>query len=307
MNRQLTREDLLKMYQQEASDNRDRKQAEKQQKVIEERQALDRLNREIEQEKRMIQNTKMQRMHEQMEEYKEMQLKKQMERENNGRRFTKGESQGTFKIGGENREIKRRNYDDISNVNNTLALTRDDRGTQQRGKSQGIGIGRGVNNNFNIINHTTSNFENYSGQNNHLRVNNVNNINYGLGSGSALAKNNYDMNNNINLGGPNNKEVEGIENLENFPYAIEVNKQNENVDIQPQKGANEEAEFQKYYEEYLKQKMKEENDNDGKENIQSYSNIHINNSEIPTTLKEYEAYREKNMNNVSLYLHDLFI
>lgn len=311
MNRQYSRDGLLKMYQQEASDNRDKKAQEKQSRLMEERVALDALNREIEQEKRTQYNSKMQRMNERMEEYNHMLQKKQFEKEENRNRKKGKDDLGTFKIGGENREIRKKNYDEVSN-NLVLNPMRENvqmgsrgrnettSGAQVRGKSQG----------FNIINHTA-----YDSMPK-MSYGRVNNMMNGENERTGNMSNNMQnimQNNNFNQVTSDrnqmNREVEGIENLENFPYSREIGKerierggereqpnypqreqtvQREEPSYSNPNPEYDEAEFQKYYEEYMRQKMREE---EMAAAMESKANQENRNMNIPTTMKEYEAYK----------------
>jgi hypothetical protein len=289
MNRNYSRDGLLKLYQQEATDHRDRKLIEKQARIQEERNALDNLNREIEQENNAKKNYKLQKMNERMEEYNKMLERKQSEKENiRNKRLEKKDTQGTFKIGSENREIRKKNYDDVSN-NLILNPMREN----ARGRSEyESGIlrhhpQRGSSHGFNIINHNLYQ-ENSSIKTNYGRVNNISNTNYE--NGTRESEGNQIKTNNIQ------QQVEGIENLENYPYQEEALNRNNN-ELPPE---YEDPEFQKYYEEYMRQKMREE---------EMAATMNKNESQIPTTMKDYEAYKsqmqkypeeypENNQNNV---------
>jgi hypothetical protein len=91
------------------------------------------------------------------DDYQQMQVRKQQEKEVKGKKSKYDDDYGTFKIGGENRSIKKKTYDDHMNslvLNPTRELSRlntDQESSRQRGKSnQPSG--------YNIINH--SNFSN---------------------------------------------------------------------------------------------------------------------------------------------------
>ena len=322
MNTQYSRDGLLKTYQNEANEHRDRKLQEKQNRVIEERKALELINREMEEEKRNAQYIKMRRMNERLDDYNQMMVRKQDEKDNaKGRIRNKNDYVGTFKIGGENREFKKKNYDDVSNTlvlnpmkgnlnvergRNELMQESRYKNQQQRGKSQG----------FNIINH--SNVDDFGGKPNHTNQdfargnpNEMNMKNYNDQFNPNVNVNPHYINSNRNPHIPQNKQVynpqanplpnshpyptdyytkepEGIENLENYPYG------DKEINSLP-KNEMEDPEFQKYYEEFLLQKMQEEELAKG--NIS-------NNPKIPTTMNEYEAYKNQNSNQNQKFYED---
>ena len=160
MNRQYSRDGLLKQYQIEASGNRDRKIAEKQIQVLEERKVLDYLNMQMEQEKRQTAEVKNKRTNDRVNDYNTMIMKKQSERDNNtAPHGKKKEDLGTFKIGGENRQIKRKTYDDISNdlILNPTRTNIQSEGMNRQGRNEvqnSVPQSRGKSQGFNIINHS---------------------------------------------------------------------------------------------------------------------------------------------------------
>jgi hypothetical protein len=109
-----------------------------------------------------------------VDSYNQNVQKKQIESEVNprNRRSKHDDDFGTFKIGGENREIKKRTYDDYTNslvlnpTRETGAITQQQTSYSIRGKSN-------QRNNFNIINHTQSDYYN---QNNKPEVSYERNI-----------------------------------------------------------------------------------------------------------------------------------
>jgi hypothetical protein len=307
MNRNYSKDGLLKMYQQEAINTRDRKQQEKQNRVMEERKTLDLINREIDQERRNTHNQKQQRINQRQEEYNQMLVRQQEDKESNPNwtRFKgKSEFNGTFKIGGENREIKIKNYDDISNhlvLNPTReVITNEVRGrserenrdarVQQRGKSQG----------YNIINHShmENNSNNIPIPNNQYQSNNsVSNINSQNYPGKYPNPNQY---NSVNIQERDyRQETQPIDHLENYPYGGDRNPNHNPNPNQNVEQEYEDPEFQKYYEEYLRQKLREEEEALKQMPPQkSYPPVGIgkNPNEIPTSLDEYEAYRNQKLN-----------
>jgi hypothetical protein len=208
---------------------------------------VDRMNRELEEEKRVQQNNRIQRTTEMRDEYRNMQIMKQQEKETKGKRSKYEDDYGTFKIGSENRSIRKKNYDDQMNslvLNPTREVggqNMEQIGSRQRGKSnQPSG--------FNIINHT----------------------NYGNGFENDIKKymdSNYD-NSHINQPPVYEKPQQPIytnqphhdkpnlgPNYDDGSYKYYENDNYEHLENYNKHydGRNEieEAEYQKYYQEYL--------------------------------------------------------
>lgn len=325
MNRDYNKEGLLKMYQSEASNTRDRKFQEKQDRVIEERRVLEKINQEIEKEKMSAHNQKIQRINQRQDEYNQMMVRQQEDKENNRSRFKgKNEYSGTFKIGGENREIKVKNYDEISK-NLVLNPTREVISNEVRGRSQIENrdariIQRGKSQGYNIINH--SNPDNFShGQNpnnvtphNNQRQlpgqSNVNHANYGNYTNYANPNSRINTENQYNHA----KEITNLakpSQQSQMPQHYEPEEYGKNNypynDNQNQAEQFDDPEFQKYYEEYLRQKLREEEESSAniskpQNQMQPSTNNHHQydhqgEREIPTGLHEYEAYRNQHLND----------
>lgn len=103
--------ELLHENAQEATYLREKKQYERNARLKEEQSGLDRLNREIEDEARIQNSRKAQMKNEQYQEYTNY-LKQKYEDNQNQKR---SKNQLTEKIGGENRQIVRKNYDEMNN------------------------------------------------------------------------------------------------------------------------------------------------------------------------------------------------
>ena len=114
---------------------------------------------------------------------------------------------------------------------------------------------------------------------------------------NQVNNNNSKLNNQIypgNSKNPNyNPAIENIENLEDFPYRDEYVKEQDQKSQQLNPPEYDEAEFQKYYEEYLRKKMQEEMPNPNSER----QNWPQDRNQIPTNLKEYESYKSQNQQN----------
>jgi transcriptional adapter 2-alpha len=290
MNRQYSKDGLLKQYQQEATDNRNRKNNEKQTRLIEERQALENLNRALEQEKRQEQYVKMQRQNEYMEEYSKVLNKKQEER---GRLKNKNDYSGTFKIGGESREIRKRNYEEVTNslpMNPTRHETEYSHGNRyheerhtnnsinQRGKSHG----------YNIINHyeeksPVQNIPHYNNNNQGRNENQTNN---------RISKLEQQENKYENYHSPDDHHTYG--NYINAQPKMEKDNLAHQQDHVPQENNEyDEAEFEKYYENYIKHRMNDvnqgENPHDPSKHNLAEEKPHLNEMNIPSIEKIQEA------------------
>jgi hypothetical protein len=315
MNRQYSKDGLLKQYQQEAIDNRNRKNNEKQTRLTEERQALDNLNRALEQEKRQEQYVKMQRQNEYIDEYNKVLNKKKLDER--GRLKNKNDYTGTFKIGGESREIRKRNYEEITNslpMNPTRQETDYSHGNRypderqannsirQRGKSHG----------YNIINNydersPVQNFPQFT-QNNQGINDNQTYARVPKLSKQEQAENIYEKYNtldNYQSNGHSNVVEPRIENQNSNKHQDEVPQENNEYD---------EAEFQKYYENYIKQRMGDMNQgenlnennkqNQQEEHQQVHSNeMNINSREqIPNHMdSRYMGQNEELMNQQNVF------
>jgi hypothetical protein len=251
-----------------------------------------------------------------------MMIRQQEDKENNPNRSRfkgKNDYSGTFKIGGENREIKVKNYDEISN-NLVLNPTREVITNEARGRSQienrdARMMQRGKSQGYNIINH--SNAENYSHANNMYSHNNNQGQNVmppsnqrqvqgqvpGQGQGYGNPQSRVNTENQYSQGRdminmmkppqqpqlPQQVQQHEPESYGNYPY-------NDNSNPAEQ---FDDPEFQKYYEEYLRQKLREEEEGlkQMQQPINKYPQDQAYQGEIPTGLDEYEAYRNQKLND----------
>ena len=264
MNRQYSREDLFRMNQQDAKGMRDKKIAERQARVNQERMELENINRELELTKMREQNTKLQRMNEMKDEYNQFIITKQNSKEESKRIIRskkEAELTGTFKIGGENREIKKRTYDDVTD-GLVLNPSRNVPNSSQRGRieqepeiKQSVPIRRKIQG-YNIINHSDSNT--FSNKENNLIVENKPSFNQLGIQSNPIHDNTSKYNTHSNSNNPYvQKDIEGIENLENYHRHYDINSSKP-------KGSHHyiaeggDDKVKRYYEEYLKQKLNEE-------------------------------------------------
>lgn len=182
MNRRTNNEELLRHYQTEAQDIRSRRQQDKTNRINEEKQYIKQMNNELEQESQIRFQNKLNSMNAQREDYQRFLTEKNTRQKSGDFRKKTSDIQGTFKIGGDNREIRLKhrenygneitqnintinqipkapvNYNTENNYSNNLT-TKANIAKQNRNKSLG----------FNIINHQTD-----INSNNINRVNNYN-------------------------------------------------------------------------------------------------------------------------------------
>ena len=382
MNRQYSREGLLNIYQQEAKDTRDRKIAERQNRVLEERKTLDNINKQLEIEKTEKHNVKFQKMNEMREEYNKMLMRKQEETENKRKpRKDSDDLNGTFKIGTDNREIKRKTYDEISDalVINPMKDNSNTRGRMEdRTNSISMHLGnhppkRGKSQGYNIINHYNSdncpinpnymqkpdvyymnnqlnidipkneknipprnqlneNFENQLGQ----KLNNYNSNPHHINSEidnfkvhENLLHNSNNQNNDQNrlnqIYNPHSSEKHinpevhkynhpetNYDNNKYIPYTQNnINNNQFSSETQP---VLDEAEFQKFYQDYIKKRIAEEeskndmnristprNDNHSINNESNQQRIHVRNNEpYDQVLKDKHNSENFNSNHKEL-------
>jgi hypothetical protein len=180
-----------------------------------------------------------------------MNIRKQKDKESNRKRNKYDDDYGTFKIGSENREIKKKSYDDHNLIlNPTRETVRQpmESGNKQRGKS--------IQPNYNIINHTISKpQEEYNYQTEMKKINDNYNPSY-----RQESINNYET-----------ERMNQINNYENYENLENYNKHYE----QPVESKKEydEAEYQKYYQEYLNSLRQQ---NEVRESTEKYDNENIN-------------------------------
>jgi hypothetical protein len=266
-------------------------------------------------------NQKKQRINQRQDEYNQMLVRQQEDKENNRSRLKgKNEYSGTFKIGGENREIKVKNYDEISK-NLVLNPTRETITNEARGRSQIENrdariMQRGKSQGYNIINHSNSdnypqgqNTNNVTPQNNQRQVPVQGNANYGNYTNYANPNSRINTENQYNQA----KEVTNLSKPSqqpHMPQQYEPEDYGKNNypynDNQNQAEQFDDPEFQKYYEEYLRQKLREEEEsnlniskpqNQIQPSNNNYAYDYQGEREIPTGLNEYEAYRNQKLND----------
>ncbi len=181
----IPKDQLLHQYQTGAVETRNRKALEKQDRITQERHEMNRLQKELDDEKRHKQNQKADLMNSQKAEYEMYMNQKKVtmrEKSLNPLRKKDSEPQGTYKIGGENREIKRKNYDeslDTLNLNPTrrennalgTGIYNGDFAQQRMMQNQAAALNRGRSQGYNIINHEI--FEKNSKINHYETNNNV--------------------------------------------------------------------------------------------------------------------------------------
>jgi hypothetical protein len=290
MKREYSREDLFRSNQMNANVLRDKKIAERQARVNEEKLELERINRELEITRVKEQNIKNENMNRMKDEYSQFVSNKHQfnqESKRSSRNGKETEPRGTFKIGGEHREFKKKTYDDVTNgliINPGRRLPGSSQlstripeeqhsnavNLHQRGKSQG----------YNIINHAVFNSD-VNRENTHNKQNTQNNP-----STTYYSCNPYSKYNTVH------KEVEGIENLENYHRHYDINNSNKtNLEVTPSNVNSGEEKMRRYYEDYLNKKLNDENDyvND---KLYNYGN----HNESGHKAEEYQGNNEKYVN-----------
>lgn len=106
-------EELLRQYQTEAEDIRTRKLQEKSNKITEERQQQKLVNDQLDQESQTRIQNKQNYIIAQRQDYERFMTEKSTRHKSGDFRKKTSEPQGTFKIGGESREIKHKHKDDF--------------------------------------------------------------------------------------------------------------------------------------------------------------------------------------------------
>ena len=215
----------------------------------------------------------MQRTSEMREEYQKMQIRKAQEKETKGKRSKFDDDFGTFKIGSENRMIKKKTYDEHMNslvLNPTREQSRQSEqyGSRQRGKSNQPS--------YNIINHTNYN----NGFENDMKY-----IEYEKNQPKQPVHTQpihnqqpvYNQMPNYEDVSYKNHENQNYENLENYDKHYE--------------GKNEidEAEYQKYYQEYLnslREANSKEHPNYENELTAEMNKMNINDQYRPSEFKQ---------------------
>lgn len=165
----ISKAELMRHYQTEVYDQKSRKAQEKHERINQERIEMNRLQKELENEKKFKQQNKADLMNAQKAEYDSYLTRKKTnlrELSLNPHRKKDSEPQGTYKISGENREIRRKNYDDaLENLNLNPTRRENNSGlggaaafnsdyAQQRSlQNQAAAMNRGRSQGYNILNH----------------------------------------------------------------------------------------------------------------------------------------------------------
>jgi hypothetical protein len=211
------KEHLLQNYQSEISENKNRKFNDKLQNLQQERIEMQKLQSELDREKMMKMQSRNDIKNSQREEYKNYMDTKRIKKNNE-------EIQGTYKIGGENREIRRKNYNDISDKM-TLNVTRKENSQKNNMDythmaNQQNAINRARSQGYNIINHDVfgKNPSSLYLNSNKTDLNNNNNE-----GGRYIPQNTYE-NNNIN----NNNNYDDYD-LNKYGYGNNYENKNENI------------------------------------------------------------------------------
>jgi len=189
----IPKEVLLRQYQTDIMDQKNRKAMEKQERINQERFEMNRLQMELEEERKYKQQNKESLMNSQKAEYEYfLNQKKNTQREKSLNIYRKKDSepQGTYKISGENREIKRKNYEDeldILNLNPTRRGNNKNNNQaynneileQKNLQNQAAAMNRGRSQGYNILNHEVQERNNkiIHYENNSL-VGGINNVNF---------------------------------------------------------------------------------------------------------------------------------
>jgi len=113
MQKRINNAELLKHYQTEAEENRTRKQNEKANKITAEKEHMQNINDQLELERQSRLQSKISSINAQKEDYERYLTEKNIRQKSGDYRKKTSEPQGTFKIGGDNREIRRKNKDDF--------------------------------------------------------------------------------------------------------------------------------------------------------------------------------------------------
>jgi len=311
MNRQYSREDLFRMNQQDAKGLRDKKIAERQARVNQERMELEKINRELEQTKMREQNTKLQRMTDMKDEYNQFILTKQHSKEESkriNRSKKEAELTGTFKIGGDNREIKKRSYDDVTD-GLVLNPSRNVPNSSQRGRreqepemKQSVPI-RGKSQGYNIINHSDANT--FFKENNTI-VDNKPSVNQQGIPSNMINDYTSKYNTHSNSHYPYvQKEIEGIENLENYHRHYDINS-SKPTSIHHNRAESRDDKVKRYYEEYLKEKL---NDEEKINKYEEYKHDYNNENKYEFEMKNYNSrVAERTGENENLeHLNEIYV
>jgi len=112
-NQKTNKTELLPLYQKEVEESRKRKIQDKSNKITEERQQMKQVNDQLEQESQTRIENKQNFVNAQRQDYEKYISEKVTRQKSGDFRKKRSEPQGTFKIGGENREIKRKLKDDF--------------------------------------------------------------------------------------------------------------------------------------------------------------------------------------------------
>lgn len=269
INNAYAQEQLLKQYQSEATDFKSKKTIEKQDRINQERSDMERLQRELDEEKKIKLQSKADLMNSQKAEYEKYLNGKNVKMREKSLNYHRKDSepQGTFKIGGENREIKRKNYHDETenmNLNPTRKENNQNFNNQinhnyyaQQRENAAINMLRNRSQGFNIINHE-------------VRTKNQER-NIGRQTENMTHQDTQVMNNNHN--NLENYELEKYgygDNYERIPVNIKHNEENEKNAQEPEVN-----EYALIYKEYLKKMQNEQQGLKEVTNVNQSENQHV--------------------------------
>ena len=250
------KEHLLKNYQSEITDNINRKFNDKLQNLQQERIEMQKLQSELDSEKMRKMQSRNDIINSQREEYKNYLDTKRVKKNNE-------ELQGTYKIGGENREIRRKNYNDISDKMN-LNITRKENYQKHaidytQMPNQQVAVNRARSQGYNIINHDVFAKNNNPSSLNLIQNQNQNKAsnNYNTEVGRYIPQNTYENtyenNNNNNYDEYELNKYGYGNNYENKNEVLgNVSKPSENQNYDINNNYAPVNDYAKMYEEYMK-------------------------------------------------------
>ncbi len=242
MNRRLNSSELLRHYQTEAEDIRARRIDDKANKINTEKEHIKSLNNQLEFEKQNRIQSKILSVNAQKKDYERYITEKNSRQKSGDYRKKSSEVQGTFKIGGENREIRRKNKDDFENDlpinptrNNQIPTTPNNNQSENNtnpnmpSNSNVVQINRNRNQGYNIISGEAtdgkSEYENRKNLNdyNDNYSNNRNPITHANVNSNVKQQN---TNNEINLPKINNRNLQTKANKSSYNPINHINNNN---------------------------------------------------------------------------------
>jgi len=193
------RANLLRMYKQEMSDNVDRKTQEKQQRILEERKALDRMNQQFEEEKTKKQNQKTFLINQRLEEYQSYQNHKNSNKK--GKFVQQGQENMNGVNGNDYQEEVNNNSKNLPQMNHLpqLNLPIDDNNHMHVPNSGSFR----QNENYNTYNNVDPYQQSQQYDNNTNINSNINNFNNNPNINNNFTPSNQSTNNNVSLNNNN--------------------------------------------------------------------------------------------------------